>query len=185
MAVDIWQGWNLCAATIARIFLASILLLSAFTMVFESGFRAELAFSLELLLGAAIATGWLMRYASALVLLGTLAASFLLPHFRIASLPDDPWSTAFVVLASGILTFCGQNTENVDPAPVKENNSLCNEDPRSLHCDPRDKDVKVTIRLEDGSVCIPCRHRCIVTIHDRKGGVRKIGQEAWYARDGL
>jgi hypothetical protein len=62
MAVDTWRRWNLCAATVARLFLAAVLLLSASTTVFQFTLRAELAFSLELLLGAAIAIGWLMRY---------------------------------------------------------------------------------------------------------------------------
>lgn len=42
--------------------------------VSELAFHAELVFSLELLLGAAIAAGWLMRYASTLVVVGTIAA---------------------------------------------------------------------------------------------------------------
>ena len=43
--------------------------------------------------------------------------------------------------------------------------------------------VQTTIRLEDGCLRSLRRHRCIVTIHDRGEGVRKTGQESWYARD--
>ena len=84
MAVDTWKRWTLCATTIARAFLAVNLLLSAFSTVSQFTFRAELAFSLELVLGAAIAVGWLMRYAAALVLLARLrraswCRNFILP----------------------------------------------------------------------------------------------------------
>ena len=102
MAVDTWKRWNLCAATVARVFLAAILLLSASTTVFQFTLRAELTFSLELLLGVAIAAGWLVQYAAALVLFGTLAASFLVPQFHIADLPASASATAFVLIASGL-----------------------------------------------------------------------------------
>ncbi|MGD0466894.1 MAG: hypothetical protein ABSA54_00825 [Terriglobales bacterium] len=183
MAVDTWKRRTLCAATIARAFLAVNLLLSAFDSVFQFTFRAQLAFSLELLLGAAIAVGWLMRYAAALVLLGTLAASFLVPQFHIASLPANAWTTTFVLIASGILVCFGRNTDNVDASPINEDNKLSNADSRSFAREPWDEDVEVTIRLEDGYVRSLRRRRCIVTIHDRGDGVRKAGQEAWYARD--
>lgn len=184
MAVDTWKRWTLCATTIARAFLAVNLLLSAFSTVSQFTFRAELAFSLELVLGAAIAVGWLMRYAAALVLLGTLAASFLVPQFHIASLPANAWTTTFVLIASGILVSLCRNTDNVDSAPISEDNKLSNDDSRSFARGHWDEDVEVTIRLEDGYVRNLRGRRCIVTIHDRGGGVQKAGQEAWYARDG-
>ena len=79
------------------------LLLSASSQFFQLTVQGELAFLLELLLGAAIAAGWLMPYAAALVLLGILAASSSAPHFHLASLPPNAWTTVFVLVASGIL----------------------------------------------------------------------------------
>jgi hypothetical protein len=184
MAGDTWKRWTLCAATIARAFLAVNLLLSAFTTIFQFAFRAQLAFSLELLLGAAIAVGWLMRYAAALVLLGTLTASFLVPQFHIVSLPANEWTTTFVLIASGILMCFGRNTDNVDASLINEDNKLSDDDSRSFARDPWDEDVEVTIRLEDGYATSLRGRRCIVTIDDRGCGVQKTGHEAWYARDG-
>jgi hypothetical protein len=184
MAIDTWRRWNLCTATVARVLLAAILLLSASATVFQFTLRAELAFSLELLLGAAIAVGWLIRYAAALVLLGTLAASFLVPQFHIAYLPANAWTITFVLIASGILVCFGRNTDNVEASPINEDNKLSNAHSRSFARDPWDEDVEVTIRLEDAYVRSLRGRRCIVTIHDRGGGVQKTGQEAWYARGG-
>lgn len=183
MAVDTWRRWNLCA-TVARLFLAAVLLLSASTTVFQFTLRAELAFSLELLLGAAIAIGWLMRYAAALVLFGTLAASLLVPQFHIAYLPASASATALVLIASGILVCFGRNSDNEDASPISEDNKLSNDDACLFARDPWDEDVEVTIRLEDGYVSSLRGRWCIVTIHDRGGGVRKTAHEAWYARDG-
>jgi len=44
---------------------------------------------------------------------------------------------------------------------------------------PRDKDAEVTIRLEDGHFRSLWKQRCLVTIRDRVGVVRKTGQEVW------
>jgi hypothetical protein len=91
------------ALTIARTFLATTLLLSAFVGPPQLTFRDELAFLLELLLGTAIAAGWLMRYAGTLVLVGTIAERVQAPHSRLALLPANTGATAAVLIASGIL----------------------------------------------------------------------------------
>jgi len=79
-----WNGWGI---VIVRTFLATTLLLWSSVRVPHLTFGSDLLFSLELLLGAAIAAGWLIRYAAALVLFGTIAASVLAPYAHIALLP--------------------------------------------------------------------------------------------------
>ena len=183
MPVDTRRNWTLCATTVARVFLAAILLLSASTTIFQLTVQGELAFSFELLLGAAIAAGWLVQYAAALALLGIPAATFLVPHFHLASLPPNVWATTAVLVASGILASCGRNSGNVDSASINEGSNLSTEDPGARAHGPWDKNVEVTIRLEKGYLRRLCRHRCIVMIHDRGRGAWKAGQEAGYARD--
>jgi hypothetical protein len=183
ISVDARRNWTLCATTVARVFLAAILLLSASTTIFQLTVQGELAFSFELLLGAAIAAGWLVQYAAALVLLGMPAASFLVPHFHLASLPPNVWATTAVLVASGILMCFGRNSGNCDAARIDEHYRLSNDDACRRARDNGKEEVEITIRLEDGYLRSPRRHRCIVTIHDRGEGVRKTGQEAWYARD--
>jgi len=183
ISVDARRNWILCATTVARVFLAAILLLSAFTTIFQLTVQGELAFSFELLLGAAIAAGWLVRYAAALVLLGIAAASVLVPHFHIAFLPPNGWATTAVPVAAGILMCFGRNSGNCDVTRIDEDHRLSNDAPRSRARGHGEEEVEITIRLEDGYLRSLRRHRCIVTIHDRGEGVRKTGQEAWYARD--
>ena len=129
MPVDTRRNWTLCATTIARVFLAAILLLSASTTFCQHTVQGELAFVLELLLGAAIAAGWLVQYAATLVLLCILAASFLAPHFHLASLPPSVWATIPVLIASGILASCGWNFGNFDSASINEGSNLSTDDP--------------------------------------------------------
>ena len=183
MAADTFRNWNVRAIMISRVFLATTLLLRTFDWISHVTFYAELAFSLELLLGAAIAVGWLMRYAAAMVFLGTLAAASLPPHFGLAILPFPPGTTVALLLASSILVCFGQNTDKVDSAFIDENNEPSSEHSRALPGGLKDVDVEVTIRLEDGHLRGLWKRRCVVTIHDRAGGVQNTGQEAWYARE--
>ena len=183
MTADTWRRWNLCAGTVARVFLGAILLLSACTTFFQHTVQGEFAFSLELLLGAAIAAGWLVQYAATLVLLRILAAGFLAPHFHLACLPPNVWATIAVLIASGILASCGGNSGNVDAAPINEGSNLFIDDPRARTRDPWDENVEVTIRLEKGYFRRLCSHRCIVTIQYRGGGARTTGPEAGHASD--
>ncbi len=146
-------------------------------------FGAELVFSLDLLLGAAIAAGCLIRYAAALVLFGTALASVLAAHFHLAFLPSNKGTTVAVLISSGLLVFASQNVDNIGTALIKETNKSSNEKSGTLVHDIQDHEVEVTIRLEKGLARFLRRHRCIVTIHDRMGGSRTTGQETWYARD--
>jgi hypothetical protein len=175
-----WSRWSI---VIARTFLATTLLLGSSGRIFHLTFRADLLFWLELLLGAAIAAGWLIRYTAAFVLLGTAAASVLPSYFHLAFLPSDKGTTVAVLIASGLLVCFGQNVDNIGATGISETNKSRNEHSSTLLHDAHDHDVEVTIRLEPGLARILPRHRCIVTIHDRAGRDRKTGQEAWYARD--
>lgn len=174
-----WSGWGI---VIARTFLATALLLGSSVRVPHLTFGSGLLFSLELFLGTAIAAGWLIRYAAAFVLLGTAAGSMLTPYFHLAFLPSNKATTLAVVIASGLLVCFGQNADNIGSTLINETSKSCNQHSGTLLHDARDHDVEVTIRLEQCLTRILRRHRCIVTIHDRMGGSRKAGQEAWYAR---
>ncbi len=177
MAVDKWSIWNACATTTARLFLATTLLLGAFASVLQLTFYTELLLSLELILGAALAVGWLIRYAAALVLLATVE-SMLMPHFHLALLAPNMGTTGALLIASGILVCFGQNPSSIDTAPIDENNKSSNEHSCALSHDPWYEDFEVTVRLENCLIRSLRRHRCIVTIRDRVDGVQKTGQEA-------
>jgi uncharacterized membrane protein YphA (DoxX/SURF4 family) len=183
MAVDTFRSWDARTIVIARAFLATTLLLRTSDGVSHVTFFAELVFLFELLLGAAIAVGWLMRYAAAMVLLGTIAAAALAPHCHLALFPANPGTTAAVLITSGILVSFGQNTDKVDAARIDENNESSSEPLCVIPHEPWDEGLEVTIRLEDGHIRGLQRHLGIVTIHDRAGGVRNTGEEVWYARD--
>jgi uncharacterized membrane protein YphA (DoxX/SURF4 family) len=183
MAVDTFRSWDARTIVIARAFLATTLLLRTSDGVSHVTFFADLVFLFELLLGAAIAVGWLMRYAAAMVLLGTIAAAALAPHSHLALFPANPGTTAAVLITSGILVCFGQNTDKVDAARIDENNESSSEPLCVIHHEPWDEGLEVTIRLEYGHGRGLQRHLDIVTIHDRAGGVRNTGEEVWYARD--
>lgn len=182
MTVGTSRRWSVRALTIARTFLATTLLLSAFVGPPQLTFRDELAFLLELLLGTAIAAGWLMRYAGTLVLVGTIAERVQAPHSRLALLPANTGATAAVLIASGILVCFCQSTNKADAALIDENNKSSSERSYAILHEFWDEDVEVTIRLEHGHFRSLWKHRCIVTTHNRAGGVQSTGQEAWYAR---
>jgi hypothetical protein len=183
MATDAFKNWNARTTVIARVFLATTLLLRTFDWIPDATIYAKLVFSFELLLGAAIAVGWLMRYAAAIVFLGTLAAVALTSYFHLVLLPAHPGTIASLLIASGILVCLGPSSDKVDPAFIDENNKSSSEHSCGLPHGFKDEDVEVTIRLEDGYLRGLWKNRCIVTIHDRAGGVQSTGQEAWYARE--
>lgn len=180
MAGGTWRRWNASATAAARIFLTATLLLRASVSVFQLTLYSELLFSLELLLGVAIATGWLIRYAAGFVLLATAGVSVLTPHVHLILLPPNSETTVAVLIASGYLVCFGRNANRVDVAPIDENNRSSHEHLCALPHDHWDQDVEVTIRLEDSFIRSLRRHRCIVTIRDRVRGVQTTGQETWY-----
>lgn len=183
MAAGTFGSWNVRAIVIARAFLATALLLRTSDWVSHVTLHAELVFLFELLLGAAIAVGWLMRYAAAIVLLGTIAAAALTPHFHLALFPANPGTTAALLVASGILVCFGQNSDKVDATLIDENDRSTSEYSYATAPELWDGDVDVAIRLEDGHLRSLWRRRCIATIRHRTGGVQNTGHEVWYARD--
>ena len=183
MAIATFKNWNGWAITIARTFLASTLLLGASVGLSHLTFHAALVLGFELLLGAAIATGWLMRYAAILVLLGTSAARVLAPYFHLALVPANTGTTVAVLIASGILVFFGQSISKADAAPINDNDKSLSQHSFGAPCDLWDEDIEVAIRLEDGHLRSLWKHRCIVTIQRRAGGALNAGNECWYARD--
>ncbi|HEX3107421.1 MAG TPA: hypothetical protein VHQ22_23495 [Terriglobales bacterium] len=183
MAVPTVRNWNVWAITIARTFLATTLLLSASVGVSHLTFHGAIAFGFELFSGMAIAGGWLMRYAAAFVLLGTTAGRVLAPHFHLALLPTNSGTTVAVLIASGILMCFGRSTDKTNIAPIDENNESYSERLRGSSPGPWHEGLEVAIRLEDGRLRSRWKRRCIVTIHDRVGGVLNTDQECWYAPD--
>ena len=116
MAVSTFSSWKVGTIVIARVFLATTLLLRSSDWVSHVKFYAELVVCLELLLGAAIAVGWLMRCAAAIVFLGTISAGALTPHFHHVLLSANAGTTATVLITSGILVCFGDYTDKADAA---------------------------------------------------------------------
>ena len=183
MAIATFRNWNGWAITIARAFLASTLLLSASVGLSHLTFHAAFVFGFELLLGAAIAAGWLMRYAAILVLLGTSAARVLAPHFHLALVAANTGTTVAVLIASGILVCFSQSTGKADAAPISDNDKSFSHHSCGTPRELWDEDIEVAIRLEHGHLRSHWKHRCIVTIQRRAGGVLNAANECWYARD--
>jgi hypothetical protein len=183
ITVATFRDWNLWAIVIARTFLATTLLLSAFVGAPRPTLNAEIVFLSELFLGTAIAAGWRIRYVAVLVFLGTVAARLLVPDLRLVLLPAGTGTTSAVLIASGVLLCFGDSTTQVSGALIHENNhSSC----QHSHAVPRgawEEDLIVTIRLEDAHLPIRWKSRCIVTICDRADGVVNTDRESWCAGD--
>jgi|KBSMisStaDraftv2_1062788.scaffolds.fasta_scaffold00783_24 hypothetical protein len=182
MVLDARKRSILYAAMIARIFLASTLLLSAGTLIFEHGARTKLVSLVELFLGVVITVGWKTRYAAGLVLLGTLAMNLWVIPFRIAFTGSQA-AVLGLIISSGFLICFGRNNAFRDHCSIGEKSRLSNSDLGAASSILSDPDVEVTIRLEMGFVQSLHKQRCIVTFHDLSGGARKTGKEVWYARD--
>ena len=183
MAVGRFGSWQVRTGIIARTLLATTLLLSAFVGASHPTLNAEIVFLCELFLGAAIAAGWRMRYVAALVFLGTIAARALAPDLQLVPLPGDTGTTSALLIASGILVCFGNSTTEVSGILINENNNSACEHSHALLHGPWEEDLKVTVRLEDGHFAGRWKSRCIVTIHDRAGGVLNTDEECWYARN--
>lgn len=183
MVLDAPKSWTLRAALIARIFLASTLLLNACTLIFEPGPWTKLISVVEVLLGMAIAEGWHLRYAAGLVLLGTLSTSLLPIFLRRAMAGSHVLASIALVIPSAVLLFFGRNDGIGNSFLIRENRRLPCLDSRAVSDIFRDADLEVTVRLETGLLRNLHRQRCIVTFHDLSSGAHKRGKEAWYARD--
>jgi hypothetical protein len=183
MGVGRFGSWQVGTVIIARTLLATTLLLSSFVGASHPTVNAEIVFLCELFLGAAVAAGWRMRYVAALVFLGTTAARVLAPDLQLFPLPADTGTTSALLIASGILVCFGDSSTQVSGSLIHENNNSACEHSHALVGGPWEEDLKVTIRLEDGHFPRRWKSRCIVTIHDRAGGVLNTDQECWYARN--
>ncbi len=164
------KGWALEVAMIARIVLASTLLLNACTLIFERGFRMKLVSLVELFLGAIIAVGWQTRYAAGLVLLGTLAASlWLTPLYAV--LAESQPAVQALILPSFFLICFGRNNAFKDKLSIAEKGRLPNSGPNVIS--PfRHPDAEVSIFLEPRF-----SHR----LHSQTC-TGKMGKEVWYAK---
>ena len=147
----LWNGW---AIAIARAFLASTLLLSASFGLSHLSSSMPRRLGFELLLGAAIAAGWLMRYAAILVLLGTSAARVLAPHFIGSGFSG--YSNYLVHLIAVIALYFSQSTGNADASPISDNDNDNDKSFSHHSCGtPREfwnEDIEVAIRLEHGQM---------------------------------
>lgn len=183
MAIATVRNWTAWAITIARILLATTLLLSACVGASHPTLNAEIVFLSELFLGTAIAAGWRIRYVATLVFLGTIAARVLVPDLRWVLLPADTGTTSAVLFASGILACFGDSTTQASGALIHENHNSAYRHSDALVRGAWEEDLKVTIRLEDAHLPNRWKSRCIVTIHDRADGVVNTDHESWHARD--
>src|SRR6476646_1226039 len=125
MVLDARKRWILYAAMIARIFLASTLLLSACTLIFEHGARTKLVSLVELFLGVVITVGWKTRYAAGLVLLATLAMNPRVIPFPTAFAGSQPAVLALII-SSGFLIRFGRNNAFRDRCSIGEKSRLSN-----------------------------------------------------------
>ncbi len=183
MVLDARKSWTLQAALIARIFLASTLLLNACTLIFEPSPWTKLISVIEVLLGMAIAEGWHLRYAAGLVLLGTLSTSLLPIFLRRATAGSHVLASIALVIPSGVLLCFGRHDGLGSSLVIRENRWLSSLDSSTVSAILRDADVEVTVRLENGFLGNLHKQRCVVTLHDLSCGAHKTGKEVWYARD--
>ena len=173
MAVGTLGSWKVRAIVIARICLATTLLLETSDWPSHVTLYSELAILLELVLGAAIAVGWRIRYAAALVFVGNLAAATLAPYPHLVFLPANPATTTAVLITSGILVCYGQSTEK-GGIDIFEDNPPSSESLCTLPHETWENDIEVTIRLEDSHSLGQQRYLGVVTIHDRRRGSEKV-----------
>lgn len=183
MVLDAPKSWTLRAALIARIFLASTLLLNACTLIFEPGPWTKLISVVEVLLGMAIAEGWHLRYAAGLVLVGTLSTSLLPIFLRRVTAGNHALASVALVIPSAVLLCLGRQDGLGSSLVIRENRSSSSFDSSAASSSFRDADVEVTVRLETGLLRSLHKQRCIVTFRDLSSGAHKTGKEAWYARD--
>jgi hypothetical protein len=175
------KGWVLEAAMIARIVLASTLLLSACTLIFGNGARMKLVSLVELFFGAIIAVGWETRYAAGLVLLGTLATSLWAIQLSTVFAGSQP-AVQTLILSSVFLTCFGRNNAFKDRFSITEKGRLPNSDPGAISTILSHPDTEVSVRLEPGFPRNLHKQTCTVTFHDGSGGVRKTEKEVGHAK---
>jgi hypothetical protein len=181
MALDVAKSWTLQAALIARIFLASALLLNACTLIFQPGSWTKLISLVELLLGMAVAEGWRLRFTAGLVFIGTLSSS-LWPIFLHRAAAENPVLASITLMIPSTVLLCLGRNDGVGSSLVMRDNRkssiLDSTTPSTIF---RAAEVEVTVRLESGLQRSLHKQRCIVTFHDLSSGLQKTEKEVWYA----
>ena len=183
MVMDAAKRWTLQAAVIARIFLASTLLLDACILIFQPGLRTKLISVGELLLGMAVAEGWRLRFTAGLVLAGALSTSLGPMWLHGAFAGSQVLIPVALIIPSCVLLCFGRNDEVGSSLVMQDNrrsSSLDSGAASPLFCDT---EVEITVRLENGLLGSLRQQRCVVTFHDLSSGAHKTGKEAWYARE--
>ena len=183
MALDATKSWTLQAALIARIFLASTLLLNACTLIFQPGSWTKLVSVVELLLGMVVAEGRRLRFVAGLVLVGSLSTS-LGPIFLHRAYAGSSVLAAIALVIPSTVLLCFGRNDGVGSSLVMRDNRrssiLGSSAPSAIF---RDAKVEITVRLENGLQRSLHKQRCIVTFHDSSGGAQKTEKEVWYATD--
>jgi len=181
MALDATKSWTLQAALIARIILASTLLLNACTLIFQPGSWTKLISFVELLLGMAVAEGWQLRFTAGLVLVGTLFTSLGPIFLHSASAGSHALASIALTIPSTVLLCLGRNDGVGSSLVMRDNRRSSILDSSTPSAIFRAAEVEVTVRLESGLQRSLHKQRCIVTFHDLSSGARKTEKETWYA----
>ena len=183
MALDVAKSWTLQAALIARIFLASALLLNACILIFQPGSWTKLISLVELLLGMAVAEGWRLRFTAGLVLVGALFTSLGPIFLHRASAGSHALACIALTIPSTVLLCFGRNDGVGSSLVMRDNRRSSILDSSTPSAIFRDAEVEVTVRLENGLQRSLHKQRCIVTFRDLSGGAQKTEKEVWYATD--
>jgi hypothetical protein len=94
------------------------------------------------------------------------------------------FATAAVVLATiGVFRSFGLMARECCAAHIDEQHQLSKDEREVQNEGASERNVEVTVRLEDGFLHALRRHRCIVTVRRLSGGAQDAGREVWYARD--
>jgi hypothetical protein len=181
MVLDAAKNWGLQAALIARILLASTLLLNACTLIFQPGYWTKLISFVELFLGMAVAEGWRLRFTAGLVLVGTLATSLGPIFLHRASAGSHVLTSIALIIPSTVLVCFGRNDGVGSSLVMRDNRRSSILDSSTPSAIFRAAEVEVTVRLESGLQRSLHKQRCIVTFHDLSIGAQKTEKEAWYA----
>lgn len=145
------RTWGVLALSIARIFFASTLLLIASAAFLHVTLYTEIVSLFALSLGAAIAVGWRVRYASVLALLGSLGTHSLAAHCDVTPVPADAGTTIALWVSGCALVCFGQISDGSDTALVSENLQSSNFATTCAHWSLGET-VEVSLRIEDGRV---------------------------------
>ena len=91
-------------------------------------------------------------------------------------------AAAMAVLgAVGLLCCFRGNALRPGNAHIDEHCDSVNIERQTLVGEPSE-DGEVTVRIDDGHLWLPRRHRCIVTVHAYVGSAQHVAREIWYAR---